>query len=69
MEATNAASTNSTAADLQSIIDAPAYDEAYRFGRTPTVRAPFPFTERQFLRLLIVRGRLRDASSTQDQAA
>jgi hypothetical protein len=70
MEAANSASANSTAAtDLQSIVDAPAYDEPYRFGRTPTTRAPFPFTERQFLRLLIVRGRLYDHSSALDQAA
>jgi hypothetical protein len=36
------------------------HDEPYRFGRRPTARAPFPFTERQFARLLILRGRLRD---------
>jgi hypothetical protein len=36
------------------------HDEPYRFGRRPTTRAPFPFTERQFARLLILRGRLRD---------
>ena len=36
------------------------HDEPYRFGRRPNVRAPFPFTERQFARLLILRGRVRD---------
>jgi hypothetical protein len=43
--------------------DAPGagdHDEEYRFGRRPNVRAPYPFTERQFARLLILRGRLRD---------
>ncbi len=34
-----------------------AHDEPYRFGRRPTTRAPFPFTERQFMRLLVLRGR------------
>jgi hypothetical protein len=36
------------------------HDEPYRFGRRPNARAPFPFTERQFARLLILRGRVRD---------
>jgi hypothetical protein len=33
------------------------------------VRAPFPFTERQFARLLIVRSRVQAAPSTVDQLA
>lgn len=45
--------------EAQRIIDAPSYDEDYRFGRRPTSRAPFPFTEREFARLLIVRGRIQ----------
>ena len=57
------------AASVQAIIDAPSYDEPYRFGRRPTVRAPFPFTERQFARLLIVRGRVQAAPSVADQPA
>lgn len=61
----NANETNSSTA--QSIIDAPALDEEYRFGRRPTVRVPFPFTERQFARLLIVRGRVQDFPSASDQ--
>jgi hypothetical protein len=43
--------------------DAPGvgdHDEPYCFGRRPNARAPYPFTERQFARLLILRGRLRD---------
>jgi hypothetical protein len=36
------------------------HDEPYRFGRRPNARAPYPFTERQFARLLILRGRVRD---------
>ena len=36
------------------------HDEPYRFGRRPSARWPYPFTERQFARLLIMRGRVRD---------
>lgn len=61
MEATNAMS-----ASVKSVIDAAAYDEPYRFGRRPTVKAPFPFTDRQFARLMIARGRVQAASSTDD---
>ena len=57
------------AASVQAIIDAPAYDEPYRFGRRPSVRAPFPFTERQFARLLILRSRAQAAPSVADQPA
>ena len=32
------------------------HDEPFRFGRRPTVEAPFPFTTKQFARLLILRG-------------
>jgi hypothetical protein len=49
--------------DAASITAAPSYDEPYRFGRQPTSRAPFPFTEREFARLLIVRGRVHAARS------
>lgn len=46
------------------------HDMPYRFGLRPTVRAPFPFRDRQFGRLLILRGRVQDAPSAEDcQAA
>jgi hypothetical protein len=70
MDATNATNaTNAVSSDVRSIIDAPAYDEPYRFGRRPNTRAPFPFTEHQFARLLIVRGRVQAAPSAADQPA
>ena len=53
-------------ASAQSIIDAPAHDEPFRFGRRPTVRAPFPFTEREFARLLITRSRVQDVTTATD---
>lgn len=35
------------------------HDQPYRFGRRPTVTAPYPFSERQYARLLILRSRLQ----------
>lgn len=60
--------TNALFAIVRAVIDAPALDEPYRFGRRPTARAPFPFTERVFARLLIVRGRINAAPLMLDQA-
>lgn len=40
--------------------DAGDNDMEYRFGRRPSARAPFPFTAREFARLLVLRGRIRD---------
>jgi hypothetical protein len=56
-------------APTSSAVDSGTYDEPYRFGRRPTVRAPFPFTEREFARLLILRSRLQEAAWTADRAA
>jgi hypothetical protein len=61
-------SSNPVSPAAQAVIDAPAHDEPYRFGRQPNTRAPFPFTEREFARLLIARGRLQESLSTVDQA-
>lgn len=44
-------------------------DEPYRFGRRPNARAPYPFTERQYARLLILRGRVQSDESLMDIAA
>jgi len=35
-------------------------DEPYRFGRRPSAIAPFPFTERQYARLLVFRSRVHE---------
>ena len=37
------------------------HDKPYAFGRVPNSAAPFPFTTREFARLLIVRGRVQAA--------
>ncbi len=44
-------------------------DQPYVFGRRPRAIAPWPFTERQYARLLIVRGRLRAADQWDQEAA
>ena len=44
-------------------------DQPYTFGRRPRAQAPWPFTERQYARLLLVRGRVQDARLTRSQAA
>jgi hypothetical protein len=36
------------------------HDLPYRFGRRPTASAPYPFSTREYARLLILRGRVRD---------
>jgi hypothetical protein len=44
-------------------------DQPYVFGRRPRAVAPWPFTERQYARLLVVRGRvLEDQLSTRKAA-
>ena len=42
------------------------HDEPYTFGRKPRAVAPWPFTERQFAHLLILRGRTRDTADPRD---
>jgi hypothetical protein len=44
------------------------HDEPYVIGRRPTARAPYPFTEIQYARLLMLRGRVRDTSAADDLA-
>jgi hypothetical protein len=43
------------------------HDAAYIFGRLPRALTPFPFSTRQFARLLVLRGRVRAACSVDDQ--
>ena len=43
-------------------------DQPYTFGRRPRAIAPWPFTERQFAHLLIMRGRLADSPNPADRA-
>ncbi len=43
------------------------HDEPYRFGRRPSAVAPWPFSERQYARLLVLRGRTLDRDFAEDQ--
>ena len=36
------------------------HDQPYRFGWTPRASVPYPFNTRQYSRLLILRGLVRD---------
>jgi hypothetical protein len=44
-------------------------DQPYRFGRQPNTKAPFPFNDRQFARMLILRGRVRHTPCADDLLA
>ena len=46
-----------------------SYDEDYRFGRTPRVSAPCPFSTHQFARLLVLRGRIHAGVFAADDLA
>ena len=36
------------------------HDQPYRFGCKPCSAAPYPFSTRQYVRLLVLRGRVQD---------
>ena len=36
------------------------HDQPYRFDRRPRADAPYPFNTRQYARLLVLRGRIKD---------
>jgi hypothetical protein len=42
------------------------HDQPYTFGRRPRGIAPFPFTTRQYARLLALRGRIADGLASAD---
>src|SRR6185503_11154972 len=42
------------------------HDQPYTFGRRPRGAAPFPFTTRQYARLLTLRGRIADGLASAD---
>ena len=44
-------------------------DQPYVFGRRPRAIAPWPFTERQYARLLVVRGRFMETGLIDRPAA
>ena len=42
-------------------------DQPYQFGRRPRAVAPWPFTERQYAHLLVMRGRVADQPNPADR--
>jgi hypothetical protein len=70
MDATNPSSpAHAVTAGTKDGISAADHDEPYAFGRRPRAQAPYPFNERQFARLLILRSRLDAALPVEDRAA
>jgi hypothetical protein len=49
-------------------IGAGDHDTPYRFGRRPCVSAPYPFSTRQYARLLVLRGRVREKHAKAETA-
>ena len=44
------------------------HDQPYRFGRRPSASTPYPFSTRQYARLLVLRGRVQDRGLDADHA-
>jgi hypothetical protein len=45
------------------------HDQPYVFGRRPTSAVPFPFSTRQYVRLLLMRSRLAEKSLASPKSA
>lgn len=43
------------------------HDQPYRFGFRPRASVPYPFNTRQYARLLVLRGRVRDRGVAADE--
>jgi hypothetical protein len=66
MERTHLTSSDSGSKDGSGAAD---NDQPYTFGRRPRAIAPWPFTERQFMHLLVLRGRWADQPDPADLLA
>ena len=49
-----------TAEQIASVRNLSSVDAEYTFGRHPSAAAPFPFTTREYGRLLVLKSRLQD---------
>jgi hypothetical protein len=45
------------------------HDQPYRFGWRPRAEVPYPFNQRQYGRLLVLRGRIQDGLIGLDDVA
>ena len=69
METTNVRGTSATATTIMGSRDglgAADHDQPYRFGVRPSSRWTYPFAERQFCHLLMLRGRNQDGEFADD---
>jgi hypothetical protein len=64
MDRTHLSSSDSGSKDGSGAAD---NDQPYEFGRRPRSVAPWPFTERQYALLLMLRGRVADEPNANDQ--
>lgn len=58
-----------TRADSSGLEREADHDQPYRFGLRPRSTHPFPFTTREYARLLILRSRIRDRGDPRDSEA
>ena len=63
MERTHLPETGAGSKDGSSASD---NDQPYTFGRKPRAIAPWPFTERQYARLLLLRSRVQERLVSED---
>jgi len=45
------------------------YDQPYKFGRLPSAEATYPFSTREFARLLVLRGAVREGEFGTDDVS
>jgi hypothetical protein len=45
------------------------HDQPFRFGWRPRAEVPYPFNTRQYVRLLVLRGRIQDGLVSESIAA
>jgi len=45
------------------------HDQPYRWGDRPRASVPYPFNTRQYARLLVLRGRVRESRATELRSA
>jgi len=50
-------------------LEAGDHDQPFHFGRRPSAVAPYPFSTREYLRLLVLRGRVQDGLAGRDDFA
>ena len=60
---------NPPVAESRDGVGAADHDMPYVFGRLPRAMAPFPFSTREFARLLILRSQLRDGALSEHLSA